>query len=66
MLGGHVAKDKKIHKMKKREKKKREAKENRPTLENNFSLDEKKKGMMQIGIVVIIMIAASAFIFTQM
>ena len=56
----------KIHKQKKREKKKREAREHRPTLDHDFSSKEKSIGKMQIGIVILIMIAASAFIFSQM
>lgn len=58
--------DKKLKKQKKRDKKKREARENRPTLENNFSSKDKKIGKLQIGIVVVIMVLASAFIFSQM
>lgn len=61
-----MAKDKRVQKLKKREKRKRVAKENRPSLDHNFSSAEKKKGMMQIGIIVVIMMVASAFIFTQM
>lgn len=58
--------DKKLRKMKKRDKKKREAREHRPTLENNFTSKEKSIGKLQIGIVVVIMALASAFIFSQM
>jgi hypothetical protein len=57
---------KKLQKQKKREKKKRMAKEHRPTLENNFSEKDKKIGKIQIGVVVGLMLAASAFIFSRM
>ncbi len=59
-------KDKKLKKQKKREKKKRMAKDNRPGLETHFSESERKKGMIQIGIVLLIMVAASLFIFSKM
>ncbi len=57
---------KKQQKQIKRDKRKREAKEHRPTLENNFSTKQKSIGKLQLGLVVVIMVLASVFIFTQM
>ena len=65
-MGGHQNVARKVHKNKKRQEKKRHRKENAASLHHEVTPEEKRRGTIQIGIIVALTLLAAGFIFYNM